>query len=133
MNFGNSPVYLTIITIVVIVFAIAITAQLQGHPEKPFSQVLTYGPVWGGTKWTCVSDKDYIVYGTVRGLAGNLLSINITGYGTQSFYTLDPGKMHSFTVGSPGGHTMVITRTNTISGFFTLQTISDAKASCTQS
>ncbi len=133
MNFGNSPVYLTIITIVVIVFTIAITAQLQGHPEKPFSQILTYGPVWTGTNWTCVSDKDFIVHGTIRGLGGNLLAISIAGYGTQSLYTLDPGKMYSFTVGSPAGHTMVITRTNIVSGFFTLQTESGAKANCTQS
>jgi len=129
----NSSVYLAIITIIVIVFAVAVTAQLQGRIEKPSSQILTYGPGWNGIKWTCVSDRDFIVYGTIRGLGDSQLSINISGIGTQSLYSLDPEKMQSFTVGSPGNHTMVITRTNTVSGFFTLQTESDAKASCTQS
>jgi hypothetical protein len=133
LNLKNTPAYYTIITIVVIIFAIIITAEMQGHPEKPFSQILSYGPVWDGTKWTCVSDKGFIVYGTVRGLADAMVEIHIDGFGTQSLYSLDVGKMQSFTVGSPGGHTMVITRTNTVSGWFTLQTESDAKASCTQS
>jgi len=131
MNMKNSPVLLTIITIVVIVASIAIITEMK-QPQKPF-QILTYGPVWTGTIWTCTSDQDYIVYGTVRGLGNSQLSIGISGIGTQSLYSLDPEKMQSFTVGSPGNHTMVITRTGTVTGFFTLQTIPDSKASCTQS
>jgi hypothetical protein len=133
LNLKNTPAYYTIITIVVIIFAVVITAEMQGNHDKAFSKVLTFGPVWDGTKWTCNSDKDYVVYGMVRGLADSMLSITIDGFGTQSLYALDVGKMQPFTVGSPGGHTMTITRTNTVSGFFTLQTESDAKASCTQS
>ena len=133
MNLGNSSVFLTMITIVVIVFAIAITAQLQGRPEKPFSQILTYGPVWDGTKWTCVSDKDFLIHGTIRGLNNAMVAITIQGVGTQSLYSLDFGKMQSFTVGSSAAHAMIIERNNTVSGWFTLQTESDAKASCTQS
>ena len=129
----NSPVYYAIITIIVIIFAIAITAQLQGRPEKPFSQVLTYGPVWDKTKWTCTSDKDYIVYGTIRGLQDSMVQITIDGLGSQSLYSLDVGKMQSFTVGSPASHTLTITRTNTVGGWFTLQTQAGAKASCIQS
>jgi hypothetical protein len=133
MSDKNSPMYPYIITMVVIVFAIAITAQLQGRPEKPFSQILTYGPLWDGTKWTCVSDKGFIVYGTIVGRQNATVEIHIDGLGTQSHYALDPEKMHSFTVGSTAGHSMVITRTNTVTGWFTLQTESNAKASCTQS
>ena len=115
------------------VFAIAITAQLQGRGDKPFSQVQTFGPVWDGTKWTCTSDQGYIVYGTIRGLQNSMVEINIEGFGDQSLYSLDVGKMQSFTVGSPAGHTMTITRTGTVSGWFTLQTEAGAKASCTVS
>jgi hypothetical protein len=133
MKVLSSSVFLTIITIIVIVFAIAITAQLQGRGDKSFSQVITVGPVWDGTKWTCNSDKDYIVHGTIRGLQNSMVEIKIDGLGDQSLYSLDVGKMQSFTVGSPAGHAMTITRTNTVSGWFTLQTVADAKASCTQS
>ena len=131
MSFKNSPLLLAIFTIVVIVAAVAVLVESQNKPQKPF-QIQTYGPVWDGTVWTCTSDSDYIVYGTVRGLTNAQLAIHISGVGTQSLYSLDYGKLYSFTVGSPGNHTMNISRTSTVSGFFTLQTAPDAKASCTQ-
>ena len=107
MSFKNSPLLLAIFTIVVIVASVAVIVESQNKPQKPF-QIQTYGPVWDGTVWTCTSDSDYVVYGTVRGLTNAQLAIHISGVGTQSLYSLDYGKLYSFTVGSPGNHTMDI-------------------------
>jgi len=123
---------LTAFSIIVIVIAVAVIVDSHNQPQKPF-QIQTYGPVWDGTVWTCTSNSDYVIYGTVRGLTNAQLAVSISGVGTQSLYSLDFGKLYSFTVGSPGNHTMQIIRTNTVSGFFTLQTAPDAKAACTQS
>ena len=116
----------------VIIFAIVITAIINGPPEKPFSQIISVGPVWTANTWSCTSDADFIVYGTVRALTDAQLSISISGLGTQSLYTFDPSNLYSFTVGSPAGHTMTLTRAGTVTGWFTLQTTSGATASCTQ-
>ena len=122
---------MAIFTIVVVVIAVAVIVDSQHKPQKPF-QIQTYGPVWTGTVWTCTSDSDYLIHGTVRALNGGQLAVGITGIGTQSLLSFDAGKLYSFTVGSPGNHTMTITRTNVVTGFFTMETASDAKASCTQ-
>jgi hypothetical protein len=127
----NSPFLMAIFTIVVIVIAVAVLVEGQHKPQKPF-QIQTYGPVWTGTAFTCTSDSDFLIHGMVRALNGGQLAVGISGFGTQSLYSFDVGKLYSFTVGSPGNHTMVITRTNTVTGFFTLETAPDAKASCTQ-
>lgn len=133
LSFKPSPLFLTIITIAIIIFAIVITAAVQPQPEKPFSQIITVGPVWTTNSWSCTSDKDFIVHGTLRGLEGAQLVIGITDLGTQSLYSLDAGKMQTFSLGSPGGHTMTITSSiSTVTGFITLQTTSDANANCTQ-
>jgi len=59
----------------VIIFAIVIAAIIHGPPEKPFSQIITVGPVWATETWSCTSDADFIVYGTVRALTGAQLTI----------------------------------------------------------
>jgi hypothetical protein len=123
---------MAVIIIVVIVVALVIIIETQNRSQKPF-QVLTYGLLWSGTTWTCTSDADYIIHGTLRGGTGAQLAISISDLGTQALYTLDPGKMQTFTVGSPGNHTMTISKTNTVTGWFTLQTFPDVKASCVQS
>ena len=128
----NSPIFL-IITTVIIIFAIVITAVVQGTPEPSFSQVITVGPVWISDSWSCTSDADFMVHGTLR--ASNdtsTLAINISGLGTQTIYYFDTGYMETFSVGSPGNDTMTITRTGSITGWITLQTTSDANASCIQ-
>ena len=132
MSFKPSSLFLTIITIVIILFAITITAIIQGSPEKPFSQIITVGPVWTANTWSCTSDADFVVYGTVRALTDAQLEISISGLGTQSLYTFDPSNLYSFTVGSPAGHTMTLTRAGTVTGWFTLQTTSGATANCIQ-
>lgn len=117
---------------IIIIFAIVITDTVQSQHTPSFSQVVTVGPIWATDTWSCTSSADFIVHGTLRGLANSQLSIAINGLGTQSLYSLDSGKMQTFDLGSPGGHTMTITRTGTITGWITMQTMSGAKASCTQ-
>jgi len=118
---------------VIIVFAIVITAAVQGPQEKAFSQIITVGPVWSTNIWTCTSDADFIIHGALRGI-GDIpqIAVAVNTAGTQSFYTLNVGDMTPFTVGGPAGSIISITRTGTVTGFLTLQTISDATASCTQ-
>lgn len=131
-SINKTPIFLTAVTILFIIFAIVIVAVLQGTPEKPFSKIVTVGPVWNKTVWSCTSNENFIVHGVMRGLQGAELTIRISDLGTQSLYAFEEGKMESFTVGSPADHTMEITRKGTISGWLTLQTVSGAKASCTQ-
>lgn len=130
-SINRSSIYLVAGAVIIIVFAIAISSVLQGHPAKPFSQVITVGPVWPTSKWVCASDSDYLVYGAIRGIHGATYAISESNQGTQSLYVTDAGKMETFTVGSPGNQTITITASGTITGFITLQTEKDAKASCT--
>jgi len=90
------------------------------------------GPLWDGDSWTCISDSDFMVHGTLRGLENAQLEIFIENVGTQSLYALNPGEMETFSVGSTAGNDVIITRTGTVTGFITLQTSADATASCTQ-
>ena len=100
--------------------------------NESFSKVITVGPIWESDSWTCVSDSDFMVYGTLRGLENSQLEIFIENVGTQSLYSLNPGEMETFSVGNTAGNEVIITGTGTITGFITLQTSADATASCTQ-
>ena len=132
MSFRPSPLFLTIVTIIVIIFTIVITGVVQGQPARAFGQIITVGPVWTSNVWSCTSDADFIVYGALRSLGNSTLAIAISGLGSQSLYALDAGKMETFAVGSPAEHTMDITITGTVTGWITLQTMSGATASCSQ-
>jgi len=127
---SQSQLFLTITTIVVIVFAVIITTLVQGSPEPTFSQIITVGPVWTSDAWSCTSDADFIVHGTIRSIGDAQLAIGISELGTQSLYTFVPSNLYSFTLGSPADHTMTLTRTGTVTGWITLQTVSGATASC---
>jgi len=119
--------------VVIIVIAIGVASAVQGTPDKPMSQILTFGPVWDTDAWQCTSDADFIVHATLRGVGGAinpLLQINVQDKGTQSFYSLDIGKSETFSVGNEADKTVIITRTGGVTGFLTLQTTSDAIASC---
>ena len=130
---SRSNVLLAAAAVVIILFAIAITAVVQGSPSPTFSQIITVGPVWNSDVWSCTSDADFIVHGTLRGIGENpQLTISISDVGTQSLYTLESGKMETFSIGSDAGDTITLTRTGTITGFITMQTTSDATAACTQ-
>ncbi len=112
------------------IILIAIGASSVSEEEKSFSQILSVGPVWTTDSWLCTSDADFMVYGTMRGLAGSLLEIDISETGTQSLYALEEGQMESFSVGASGGQQITITRSGTVTGFITIQTISGAEANC---
>ena len=130
---SRSDVFLVGAATVIIVFAVVITAAVQGSPEKAFSQIITVGPVWTTNSWVCTSDANFMIFSTLRGLEGSQISLNVSGSGTQSLYLLEVGQMEPFSIGATANNTITITRTGTVSGFITLQTTSDATATCTQS
>ncbi len=114
----------------IIVILIAIGASAASENETSFSKIITVGPVWTSDSWICSSDADYMVYGAVRGLAGSLLEISISDVGTQSLYGLNEGQLESFSIGTSAGNEVIITKTGTVTGFITMQTVSDAEATC---
>ncbi len=130
-NKNNSNSFLIIGIVLIILLAIIIPVILLTNTE-PFSQVITVGPVWDSNSWSCISDSDFIIHGTLRGLENAQLEIFIENVGGQSLYTINPGEMETFSLGSTAGNEIIITRTGTITGFITLQTSADATASCTQ-
>jgi len=130
---SGSNAFIIIGITVIILLAILIPATFLTLNDESFSKVITVGPVWESNSWSCVSDSDFMVHGTLRGLENAQLEIFIENVGGQSLYTLNPGEMETFSLGSTAGNEIIITRTGTITGFITLQTSADATASCTQS
>ena len=119
------------VIVVIIVIAIAISAAVQGTPDKATSQIITVGPIWNTDAWQCTSDADFMVHATLRGIGDTpLIQISVQDHGTQSFYGLNIGESETFSVGNQADKTITITRTGTVTGFLTLQTTSDAQASC---
>jgi hypothetical protein len=124
--------------VAVIIFAIIISVSYQtqillseNSSTPSFSQVITVGPVWNTASWTCTSDKDFITHGILRGIGSSQFTVNVSGQGTQSLYTfLYDGQPESFSIGNKANQDITITRVGTVTGFITLQTSSDAKASC---
>ena len=129
---SGSSAFIIIGIIVIILLAILIPAMYLTPNDEPFSKVITVGPIWNSDSWTCVSDSDFMVHGTLRGIGNAQLEIFIENVGSQSLYTINPGEMQTFSLGSIGGNEIIITRTGTVTGFITLQTSADATASCTQ-
>ena len=115
----------------IIIAAVAIITSVSDSSSDDFSQILTIGPVWNDQGWRCTSDEDFIVHATLRGLRDSQLAIRVSNLGTQSLYEFSPGEFESFTVGANGGQAVVLIRTGVVSGWLTLQTTSDAMASCT--
>ena len=115
----------------IIIAAVAIITSVSDSSNDDFSQILTIGPVWNDQGWSCTSDKDFVVHATLRGLRDSQLAIRVSDLGTQSLYDFSPGEIESFTVGAKGGQNVVLMRTGVVSGWITLQTTSDAMASCT--
>jgi len=118
--------------VVIIVIAIGIAAAVQGTPEMPMSQILTVGPVWNTDAWLCTSDADFIVHARLRGVGANpQITISIESLGSQSLYSLNAGETETFSIGDQADGKISISRTGIITGFITLQTTSNAIASCT--
>ncbi len=107
--FMNSNVFLISASTIVIIFAIVITATVQSSTvqdstaEKPFSQVITAGPVWPTNGWVCTSDEDYVVDAVLisYGDTPSYLQIEISGQGGQPDFEFTPSKMETFSVGGP--------------------------------
>ena len=129
---SGSNAFIIIGITVIILLAILIPATFLTLNDESFSKVITVGPIWDSDSWTCISDSDFMVHGILRGLENSQLEIFIENVGTQSLYSLNPGEMETFSLGSTAGNEIIITRTGTITGFITLQTSADATASCTQ-
>jgi len=129
-NLGSN-VFPIAAAVVIIVIAIGIASAVQGTPEKPMSQILTVGPVWNTDAWECTSDADFIVHATLRGIGDSpQIEITVQDHGSQSFYSLNVAESETFSVGNQADKTITITRTGTVTGFITLQTTSNAQASC---
>ncbi len=127
----GSNVFPIAAAVVIIVIAIGIASVVQGSPDKPMSQIITVGPVWNTDAWRCTSDADFIVNALLRGIGENpLFAISLTSHGTQSFYSMDNTESVTFSVGNQADESITITRTGSVTGFLTLQTTSDAQASC---
>ena len=129
-SLNTSNLFLVVSSTIIIILAIVITATISTQTNQTFSQIIVVGPVWSNDSWTCTSNADFIIHGTLRGLEGALLKIEIEDVGTQSFYALNPGELESFSIGSQANNIITITRTGTVTGFLTLQTMSGAEASC---
>ncbi len=129
---GGSNAFIIIGITVIILLVILIPAMFLTLNDEPFSKMITVGPIWDSDSWTCISDSDFMVHGTLRGIENAQLEIFIENVGSQSLYTINPGEIETFSVGSTAGNEIIITRTGTITGFITLQTSADATASCTQ-
>ena len=138
MSFFSNPARSNVIIVsaatIVIIFALVITASVQGTTEKPFSQIITVGPVWNTNNWLCTSTSPFMIHGIL--IAYNnpaRLEIFVSGAGEQPDFIFKPNEMHSFSLGGVADSSIRVTRlTGTITGFITLQTASDATASCEQ-
>ncbi len=115
----------------IIIAAIAITGAIQSESQKSFSQVITVGPVWSDQGWRCTSDQDFVVHAAIRGIGGAELSIRVSDLGTQSLYTLANSRLEAFSVGANGGDSVTLIRDGTVSGWLTMETSGNAKATCT--
>jgi len=115
----------------IIIAAVIISGAIQGEAQKSFSQVITVGPVWPDSGWQCTSDKDFVVHAAIRGIGNAELSVRVSNLGTQSLYELGDTRMTPFSVGASGGNSITLIKDGTISGWLTLETSGDAKASCT--
>ena len=131
---SRSDVTLVGAAVIIIVFAIVITAAIQNSNEKSFSQILTVGPVWSTDTWICTSTEEFLIHGVLIAYTeGAGLTINLSGQGTQPDFRFTQAEMKSFSIGGPADSSITIIRSNgVITGFLTLQTASDAKASCVQ-
>lgn len=125
-----SPALTMSIGVAIILVAIGISTTMQQPSKSDLLQIISVGPIWNTNSWTCTSDSDFIIHGTLRGLTGALVEVNISNVGVQSLFALEEGRLESFTVGADGGNYITITRTGILTGFLTMQTESDALASC---
>ena len=127
----RSDVFLISSATAIIILAFVITTAVQGEPEKSFSQILTVGPVWRSDTWLCTSTEEFMIYGLLLGYNDpSALTIFVSGSGSQPDFRFEPRELQSFSIGGVAGSTIRISSGGGISGFITLQTMSDATAAC---
>ena len=126
--------FLVSVATIIIIFAVVISFTVidSSKEEKQFAKIVTVGPLWTTDSWSCTSDSDFMLFGTLRSVDESFLSISIPDLGTQSLYSLDPGKLETFSIGANSGNEIIITRTGIVTGFITIETDSGAEASCEQ-
>ena len=131
---SRSDVTLVGAAVIIIVFAIVITAAAQGTPETPFSQIITVGPVWHSGTWICTSTEEFMVHGVLIAYeASSGLEINVSGVGNQPDFIFQLREMKTFSLGGTADSSIRFTTTSgSITGFLTLQTSSDATADCVE-
>ena len=129
---ARADVFLVGSATAIIIFAIVITAAVQGTSEKPFSQIITVGPVWQTDSWICTSDAEFMIHGILASYEeGSRLEIYLSGAGLQPDFEMNPLEMKTFSIGGPADTSIRISKyVGEISGFITLQTESGATASC---
>jgi len=130
LSVTRADILRTVIFTAIILIAIFTVANIDDSSNQAFSKIITVGPVWNTNSWICSSNEDFMVFGTLRGLGDSQISINISGKGTQSLYSLAPGQLETFSIGGEANDQVIVTRTGTVTGFLTLQTSSDAIADC---
>ena len=65
VDLNRSNVILVGAAVIIIVFAIVLTATIHGAYDKSFSQIITVGPVWTSDSWICTSNENFIVHGVL--------------------------------------------------------------------
>lgn len=133
-NLARSDILLVGASTIIIIFAIVITASVQGPTEKTFSQIITVGPVWNTDNWLCTSTGPFLIHGVLIAYdEASRLEIFVSGAGEQPDFVFHANEMQSFTVGGVADSSIRVSRlVGTITGFITLQTTSGATASCEQ-
>jgi len=128
---SRSDVFLISSATAIIILAFVITTAVQGEPEKSFSQILNVGPVWRTDSWICSSTEEFMIYGLLIGYKDpSALKIFVSGSGSQPDIRFEPRELQSFSIGGVAGSSIQITSGGGVSGFLTLQTMSDATATC---
>jgi len=109
-----------------------VPTAIKHSADKPFSKVITVGPVWIGDTWICSSDSEFIIHAVLNSYEENSrLEIFVSGLGLQPDFMFEPNEMKTFSIGGPANSSIRITNSEgTITGFITLQTTSGASASC---
>jgi len=120
--------------VIIIVFALVITAAVQASNEESFSQIITVGPVWHTGTWICTSTAEFMVHGVLISYSEQGgIEIFVSGVGSQPDFLFNQREMINFSVGGEADSSIRFTRsTGVISGFLTLQTTSGAAAACAE-
>ena len=117
--------------VIIIIFALVITATVQASNEESFSQISTYGPVWHTETWICTSSAEFILHGVLISYdSPGGLTIFMSGKGTQPDFQLQHREMSTFSLGGTADSSIRLTKSGSLSGFLTLQTSSGAIADC---